>query len=62
MGHPLLDRILPRGPELLRRIALAEVLGPPPGSVKRREEQRERERAERGAPAPAPSTGPDREG
>ena len=35
MKRSTLDRILPRGPALLRRLALAEVLGTPPSARSR---------------------------
>ncbi len=61
MGNRLLDRILPRGPELLRRLALAEVLGPPPIATRRREAQLEARRAEAQAAALETDPEPKRE-
>lgn len=66
MNTRLLDRILPKGTELLRRLALAEVLGPPPSSVTRREQMHGGgHHGPTGAPSPpgAPKPpGPGREG
>lgn len=54
MNRKLIDRILPRGPELLRRLALAEVLGPPPTSAQRKKQMDGRERGPRGGYPPDP--------
>ena len=54
MARTLLDRILPRGTELLRRLALAEVLGPPPSSVRRQEELQGDVRGPRSSGPPRP--------
>gem|GEM_PF-4164869 len=49
MNKRLLKRILPHGSELLRRLALAEVLGPPPSGSARHEQMKGGPRAP-GAP------------
>ena len=50
MKRSLLEQVLPKGPELLRRLALAEVLGPPPSAAQRREELQGNSRGPRELP------------
>ena len=53
MKNKLLDRLVPHGPPLLRRIALAEILGRPPVAVERRKKMMPERPGQARGPGPA---------